>query len=187
MDARPPKYHDCCRAGGHGFEPCEHEKRYRRTQDYVARQVVSGWPVSIIAPSGSQQREKLSWQVAQTNLRVSPAWPKPSGGPHEIVICRNAAVELYGWEMVTSSLIHEFGHCKLYEDTGKPDDHKVETEEAANRMGRKSMLELGLIPDRYDEHRAFFRQSYEVDGNWTETQCRAALAEWEERFYGDAP
>ena len=176
-------YHPCCRPKGHGNEACQHEKGYLQTEGYVERQVVSGHRVKVIAPSGDAQRKKLSWQVGETRLCLTGPWPKPAGQPHEIVICRTAAVELYGWDMVTSVLIHEFGHCKLYEATGKRDDHTVKTEKAANEMGRDSIRKACLFPERYDLYRAFFLMAYETPGNWTEPMCRAALAEWAERLW----
>ena len=69
------------------------------------------------------------------------------------------AYEHYGWDGVTASLIHEFGHCKLYEAEGIY-DASVATEQKANEYGARSMPPA-LIPANYDNYRMFYLQSYE--------------------------
>jgi hypothetical protein len=60
---------------------------------------------------------------------------------------------------VTSALIHEFGHCKLYEAEGICDG-SIEAERKANECGERSMPPT-LVPANYQQHRAFKLQSYE--------------------------
>ena len=93
--------------------------------------------------------------------------------PPAIVIWPTA-FEIYGWEMVTSVLIHEFGHCKLYE-AERICEGTIEAERKANEYGRRYMPPA-LVPVLYQEYRNFFLQSYESLGALTtRDQCVEAL------------
>ena len=91
--------------------------------------------------------------------------------PPSVTIWKTA-YQLYGWDMVTSSLIHEFGHCKLYESERVFEG--IEAERKANDTGVNTYHPI--FPAHYDEHRAFFLKSYETPGNWTREQCLEAFS-----------
>jgi hypothetical protein len=135
----------CCRALDDS-ETCEHKTRYLEAESYVRSQGVRvGY-----APDGAKDD---SWRVGRSN-------PDPPG-----IVIWTTAFEIYGWEIVTSVLIHEYGHCKLYEAERICDD-SIEAERKANDYGSRYMPP-NLVPTRYEEHRRFFLQSYETRGRLT--------------------
>jgi predicted SprT family Zn-dependent metalloprotease len=89
------------------------------------------------------------------------------------------AYEIYGWDMMTSVLIHEFGHHKLYD--AERIFEGIEAERKADEYGYRHMP-IHLIPPRYEEHCAFFFQSNEAPGGWTtRNQVIEALDLWRSR------
>ncbi len=85
----------------------------------------------------------------------------------------------YGWDVMTSVLIHEFGHCDLFADgiaEGPCREANIEIEKAANQRGR-DISPPHLVPEDYQRHREFFLRSYVDKDGWTKEKC---LAEWEE-------
>ena len=84
----------------------------------------------------------------------------------------------YGWDVMTSVLIHEFGHCDLFlegiaEREGMSWDKKVDLEELANARGAQ-ITPRELIPADYAKHREFFLRAY-LDHGWT---AEKTLFEW---------
>jgi hypothetical protein len=105
-----------------------------------------------------------SWRVglSSPNLPGIVIWP--------------TAFEIYGWEIVTSVLIHEYGHCKLYEAEGTWEG--IEAERKANDYGAHHMPPI-LVPLQYEEHRRFFLQSYETPSRMiTKDKCQEAIRDW---------
>ena len=154
-------YHLCCRALD-APETCVHKERYLQVEEYVKRQ---GIPVIYpYSPEGANDR---SWLVG--TVCVSP----PSIGIWQ------TAYEIYGWDMVTSTLIHEFGHCKLFEAERILEG--IEAERKANEYGRNH-IPPDLVPVLYEEHRKFFLKSYETPGNWTREQCLEAFRLWRTQY-----
>jgi hypothetical protein len=97
-------------------------------------------------------------------------------GVSEIVIWADA-YRIYGWDIMTSVLIHEFGHCELHRVEGL-DGGDIEAERKANEYGQKS-VPAHLVPPSYLKHREFFLQSYETPGSWTEEICVRRFEEWQ--------
>lgn len=155
-----PIYHPCCMALD-APETCVHKALYLRVEEYVRSQGVTvGY-----APDGASGD---AW-------KVSTVWVD-----HHSIAVWKTAYEIYGWDMVTSTLIHEFGHCKLYDAEGICDGSVV-AERKANEYGR-THVPPDLVPVLYDEHRNFFLKSYETPGNWTREQCLEAFRLWCHHF-----
>jgi hypothetical protein len=82
----------------------------------------------------------------------------------------------YGWDVMTSILIHEFGHCALFKQgigQGSSWEASLEIEHMANQRGQ-SITPPHLVPERYQWHRDFFLRSYLAKG-WNQETC---LEEW---------
>jgi hypothetical protein len=84
---------------------------------------------------------------------------------------------LYGWEVMTSVLIHEFGHCDQFNE-GKSEpaewDAKVAFEIEANERGIATMPP-DLVPENYRKHREFFLKTY-LNHGWTPEKI---ISEWQ--------
>jgi hypothetical protein len=139
--------------------PCVHRERYRLAEAYVNQRVHIGF---------ANEAHPEAWRGGRflPNFGSAPEidiWPK--------------AHTIFGWDMMTSVLIHEFGHCKVYDTSGVCDGSK-EVEHKANESGRRNMPPE-LVPPLYDEHRKFFLRSYEtLPEVWDEQRCRSELAAW---------
>jgi hypothetical protein len=91
-----------------------------------------------------------------------------------------SACRVYGWAMLTSVLIHEYGHHLLFDVEGNlPDD--IEREKKANNYGFNAMPDH-LVPEFYWQYREFFIHSYidkEACGkDWDEEDCLRRYDEW---------
>lgn len=85
------------------------------------------------------------------------------------------AHQMYGWDMMASVLVHEFGHLKLYHA-----EHiykGLEAEDKANRYGSCHMRN-DLIPRNCWLYREFFLPSHIFPGGWDEAKCRAEYEKW---------
>jgi hypothetical protein len=134
------------------------KERYLRAVEYVESQGIS------VGSRAQDVARDESWKVGR-------AYP----GYASIDMWLNA-YEIYGWDMVTSVLIHEFGHCKLYQTERIWEG--VEAERKADEYGFHYMPGY-LIPPLYKEHCDFFFQSNEVPGGWTtKKQAIEALGLW---------
>ena len=156
-------YHPCCR-GLNALETCIHKDGYLRVEAYVRSK---GVPVGYARDGAAA---KL-WKVAEGCMKPASIW------------IWQTAYEIYGWDMVTSALIHEFGHCKLYESEGIWEG-SIEVERKANEYGRKH-VPPDLVPALYEEHRNFFLKSYETP--WTREQCLEAHQQWCTQFERTEP
>jgi hypothetical protein len=87
----------------------------------------------------------------------------------------SVAYKIYGWDVMSSILIHEFGHCLLFEEgvgEGSSPEEDLEIEKEANQRGL-ALVPSHLIPENYHRHREFFLNSY-LEKDWTEEKCRSA-------------
>ena len=77
---------------------------------------------------------------------------------------------------MTSVLVHEFGHCDLFDEglqEGSSQAEKLAIEQKANQRGLNIMPQH-FVPEHYAQHREFFLKSY-MDNNWSEHNC---FEEW---------
>jgi hypothetical protein len=106
------------------------------------------------------------------------AWQGGRSGKNDIrfIEISSVAYKLYGWDVMTSVLVHEFGHCDLFNEgigQGSTAEEKLKIEKMATQRGVE-VTPLHLVPEQYHRHREFFLKSYLQD-DWTEDKCRA---EW---------
>jgi hypothetical protein len=75
--------------------------------------------------------------------------------------------------MLSSILIHEFGHLKLFKKERIFEG--LEAEIKANQYGKEG-LPPELLPTYYDEYRAFALRSYEKPEEWQNKK------QWEQQY-----
>jgi hypothetical protein len=141
----------------YGENPCIHRQRYLATLEYVISQ-----GIVIEQPD----REDFAWKPADSFLDGSTRYIRIS----------SVGYKHYGWNVMTSILIHEFGHCALFSEgigEGASWEENLELERRANQRGM-DITPPHLIPEEYQWHRSFFLKSYSARG-WNEETC---LAEW---------
>jgi hypothetical protein len=146
-----------CFAPLYDENPCVHRQRYLDTLEYVISQ-----GIVVEQPD----REDFDWKPADSFLN----------GYSRYIRMSSLGYRHYGWDVMTSILIHEFGHCSLFSECigeGKSWEENLEIEKMANQRGR-DITPLHLIPEDYDWHRGFFLRSYTARG-WNRNTC---LAEW---------
>jgi hypothetical protein len=114
--------------------------------------------------------------------RVDFAW-KPADShakmPIRYIRISSIGYQHYGWDVMTSVLIHEFGHCDLFLQgiAERPEDSwedRLHLEEQANARGAE-LTPGHLTPADYEKHREFFLRSYREHG-WS---MERTLSEWE--------
>ncbi|HEY3443600.1 MAG TPA: hypothetical protein VGK29_22775 [Paludibaculum sp.] len=106
-------------------------------------------------------------------------------GHDKIIEISSLAYRIYGWDVMTSVLIHEFGHCDLFNEgvcEGGSSDESLKVEDLANRRGW-DLMPSHLVPEDYARHREFFLQSY-LEGDWTKEKC---LSKWREYQHPPRP
>jgi hypothetical protein len=144
------------------FEPlhspnrCDHRQRYLDVAAYVTSQ---GIRIS------NHDYEWWAWKAADSQ----------KDGHDRYIRISSVAYEIYGWDVMTSILIHEFGHCALFNEgigAGSSSEENLEIEKKANRRGAES-VPAHLVPEDYQRHREFFLNSY-LEEDWTEEKCRSA-------------
>jgi hypothetical protein len=143
---------------------CIHRKRYVEAEKFIKSKVVDVTDISAREP-------KLAWKGGYLNY-VPGVLQTPK--TYEIRICYSSC-QKYGWDMLTSVLIHEFGHAEMLKAGGKCEGE--EAERKANELGYESMP-ADLVPALYWQYREFFIRSYQTPGNWTEERCWDELAQW---------
>lgn len=152
------------------FEPlgdsghCIHGQRYLGTLQYVRSQgiLVTNHDVA-----------SLNWQGADAQ----------SNGYDRYIRISSEAYKLYGWDVMTSILIHELGHCALFSEgvaEGCPGVETLEVEKLANRRGL-DMVPPDLVPEAYQQHREFFLRSHQ-EKDWTEEKCRSEWRLFQEKL-----
>jgi len=98
--------------------------------------------------------------------------------PNRYIRISTLGYQHYGWEVMTSVLVHEFGHCDLFlegisETPGMSYEDKIRLEVLTNERGEK-ITPPHLIPADYHAHREFFLRAY-CEHGWTEEKT---LTEW---------
>jgi hypothetical protein len=102
------------------YEPlstCVHRSRYLQVEGFVADKGIRIVDASRIAPESA-------WLGSEVLLHANPI---------EIRVWSTAS-RIYGWSMLTSALIHEFGHCELYRIENAY-ERSIENERKANQYG----------------------------------------------------
>jgi hypothetical protein len=146
------------------FEPlyapdrCGHRQRYLDALGYVTSK-----GIKINQPD----YEWWAWKAARSGKT----------GFDRYIEISSVGFTLYGWDVMTSVLIHEFGHCDLFNEgisEGSTWDEAVQIEITANQRGLE-LMPSHLVPEDYMRHREFFLKAY-LDEGWTEAKCRS---EWD--------
>ncbi len=147
----------CC------FEPldapdrCPHRQRYLDAEEYIKSR-----GIRITRPD-------YPWWVWK-------AGRSQKYGHDRYIEISSVAYKIYGWDVMTSVLIHEFGHCDLFNEgigEGSSPEEKLANEKMANQRGL-DIMPPRLVPEHYAEHREFSLKSY-LDNDWSEQKC---LEEW---------
>lgn len=155
----PPKTCPSC------FEPiyapnfCIHRQRYLDALEFVISQAVKVVPVDY---------EWWAWRAARSQKTEFDRFIEISSVTYRI----------YGWDVMTSVLIHEFGHCDLFNEgisEGSSSEENLAIEQKANQRGVE-LMPSHLLPEHYGRHRDFFLTSYS-EKDWTEEKC---LSNWQE-------
>jgi hypothetical protein len=110
--------------------------------------------------------EDIAWKPADSFLY----------GHTRYIRISSEGYKYYGWDVMTSVLIHEFGHCALFAEgigQGSSWEANQEIEKMANQRGL-SITPAHLIPEHYQWHRDFFLKSYLAKG-WNQEM---GLEEW---------
>jgi hypothetical protein len=149
--------------------PCEHRIKYMSAERFIKDYEIEGASISITDVTAEPNKEyyeppEKHWKAGKCDLTGGPTirlWP--------------LAHTMYGWDVMTSVLIHEFGHLKLYQverlSTG------LEAENKANRYGSWHFRQ-DLIPRHYWLHRELFLMSHIEPDNWDAAKCRSEYAKW---------
>jgi hypothetical protein len=156
---------ECFELTGDG---CLHRQRYRDTEKYINNK---GAEIQITVVDGCRhEAEPEGWwkggQMVHTpGILKSPdrfdIWMYPT------------SCKYWGWDMLTSILIHEFGHALLHFKKIEFIDI-AEEEGQANRYGHDNMPPE-LIPKQYWPFREFCARSYQF--GYTEERLRNELNE----------
>jgi len=140
----------------YGPDPCIHRKRYLAALEFVISKGIKVYPVDY---------EWWAWKAARSQKY----------GFDRIIEISSVAYKIYGWDVMTSVLIHEFGHCDLFNEgiaEGSSMEENLKAEEKANQRGME-LMPPHLLPENYRRHREFFLQSYSGQ-DWTEEKCLSA-------------
>jgi hypothetical protein len=137
---------------------CSHRQRYLDALEYVISQ-----GVRITSP----EYKWWAWRAARSGKY----------GHDRYIEISSLGYTIYGWDVMTSVLIHEFGHCSLFNEgmhQGTTAEENLSIERLANERGLE-IMPSHLVPDDYQRHREFFLQSY-LNNDWTEEKCRSSWA-----------
>jgi hypothetical protein len=149
--------HKCCFEPLYAPDRCSHRQRYLDAEEYIISR-----GIKLTHPD----YDWWAWKAARS-LKY---------GHDRIVEISSVAYKIYGWDVMTSVLIHEYGHCDLFTEgigEGSSREEDLEIEKTANQRGR-DIMPPSLVPEHYAQHREFFLKSY-LDNNWSEQKC---LEEW---------
>jgi len=153
----------CCRPLS-DTATCEHKEQYLAAAAFVR---ILGINV-----------ERTTAAVDHDWWKVGHSFPNRQPSRNRILIWRNS-FEVFGWEIVTSVLIHEYGHCfAAITGCAITGGTIIRAEQQANDFGRLA-VPPHLVPARYDEYRRFFLQAYERPGSLTTAeQWLKAIEDW---------
>jgi hypothetical protein len=94
-----------------------------------------------------------------------------------VIIIYSLAYTIYGWDVISSCLIHEWGHHDQATQGNQrepPDwDGRIKYEMEANERGLY-LAPPHLVPEDYQKHRSFFLRAY-LEHGWDKERC---LSEW---------
>jgi len=142
--------------------PCIHRQQYQALEEHI-----KALNLCIDIIDVSEREPKKYWLAGKTH-------------DYKIIWMWLNACRLYGWAMLTSVLIHEFGHFLLWEAEHIDGRQGVEAEDKANQYGH-DRVPHHLVPELYWQYREFFRLSYTTPGNWDEKRCIEEYKEWLKR------
>jgi hypothetical protein len=139
--------------------PCLHRQRYLWALEFVASR-----GITIEQPD----RADFAWKPADSFTY----------GPKRYIRISSIGFAHYGWDVLTSVLIHEYAHCDLFlqgieEMPGMTWDEKLELEKLANARALE-ITPKHLISEDFEKHREFFLRSYREQG-WSEEKT---IEEW---------
>ena len=153
--------------------PCEHRRQYELLEEYIRKSESVSAVHDLSKQLGPEKSAERSWKGGQTDVINK-----------RIVIYRDAVL-LHGWAMLSSILIHEFGHLKLYAKESLY--FGIHAEVAANQSGKEN-VPSELLPFFYDEYRAFALQSYVEPDDWdTKEKWQKQYERWLARMIADYP
>jgi hypothetical protein len=144
---------------------CSHRQQYQAVEQYIKELNLA---IDIVDVSG--QCPEKDWLAGKTP-------------DYKIIWIWHIACRIYGWAMLTSVLLHEFGHLLLFDA-----EHISEGEEAerkANEYGRKG-VPVALVPELYQDYREFFLLSHITPGGWDEQRCLAEYEKWLDKMIGSS-
>jgi hypothetical protein len=155
------------------FEPvyadgrCIHRQRYLDLLEYViSRGIIVEQP----------DREDFSWKPADSFAI----------GFERYIRISSIGYRQYGWDVMTSVLVHEFGHCDLFtegiaENPSASWEEKLQLELAANERGLR-ITPVHLVSADYKKHREFFLRAY-LDHGWCKEECLNQWAAFQEALW----
>jgi hypothetical protein len=146
-----------CFTALHDPDRCGHKDRYRDLESFVVTR-----SITIEHPDREDFAHKPSDAFTLNYNRY--------------IRMSSIGYRIYGWDVMTSCLVHELGHCELFlEGIGEPKewDKKIEVENLANEKGA-SVTPPSLVPENYWRHRRFFLRPY-LERGWTREKV---LSEW---------
>lgn len=124
--------------------PCLHRQRYLK-----ALECVNSKAITVEQPD----RADFAWKPADSFAEL----------PQRYIRISSIAYRHYGWDVMTSVLIHEYAHCDLFlegiaEGPGMSWDEKLELEQLTNSRALE-ITPNHLIPTEFLKHREFFLRS----------------------------
>jgi hypothetical protein len=131
---------------------CVHHRQYQALEEHI-----KGLNLFIDIIDVSEQEPRRYWLAGKT-------------GDYKRIWMWLSACRLYGWAMLTSVLIHEYGHFLLWEAEHIDSRQGLEAEHKANQYGYDG-VPRHLVPDLYWQYRGFFLLSHTTPGNWDESLC----------------
>ena len=141
---------------------CIHRAQYDLLEKHMRN---SGIQIIDLSAKHPERCAESSWKGGEADLSTKT-----------ISIWKGGA-QVYGWAMLSSILIHEFGHIKLYE--AERLHLGLEAEVKANYYGRTN-LPRTLIPEFYCQYRVFALLAYTALGAWDREQWVEEYERWTE-------
>jgi hypothetical protein len=139
--------------------PCLHRQQYQALEKHI-----QGLNLFIDIIDVSEQEPARYWLGGKTH-------------DYKVIWMWLSACRLYGWAMLSSVLIHEYGHYLLWEAEHLDGRHGVEAEHKANRYGHDG-VPRDLTPELYWRYREFFLLSHTTPGHWDESRCLQEYDSW---------
>jgi hypothetical protein len=141
--------------------PCVHRQQYEEAEKHI---LVAYRPVSIT--DKSEDCPESYWIAGKTR-------------DYKTIWMWRSACRVYGWAMLLSVLVHEYGH-NLWFDVCLKQPDCLDDEVKANEYGFNAMPK-DLVPVLYQPYREFFLSSYRdklVGTIWDEEICLCKYQDW---------